>query len=184
MTAILKASDLVVLSHQRGDFETLRDSLLTDIQPVNSIQIELFNQLLRAAWQIRRCDYAERSLADSGLDPLLAKDKTIDRIIRSRAHSERVFRQALAELRKVQTDCAVRRIPQNQGLAALPVPIDTRTYIQSARLAQGARRGQVIPFPPAQAALDQVAREKTGARTAWHAWQKRLTPRKSTATGS
>lgn len=174
---LLTASDLVVLDHERSHFQTLRRDLLRDVQPVNSIQEELFNQALRHAWTVRRCDAAERSLAAEtpGQDPLLADPRVFHRIHRTRTQSERAYRQALAELRKLQTDRAVRQLKQNQGLVALPVLIDAKTYIREARAANGIAPGKPIHFPPYQAALDQFVRDRQFGENAYEAWQRRTT---------
>jgi hypothetical protein len=172
---ILNASDLVVLDHDRAKFQTLRRDLINDIQPVGAIQVELFNQALRHAWTVHRCDAAERDLAAKypGQDPLLADPLAFNRINRTRTQSERAYRQALAELRKLQTDRAVRQLKQNQGLVALPVLIDSKTYIRQARAASGIAPGKPIHFPPYQAALDQFVRDRQLGENAYDAWQKR-----------
>ena len=172
---LLTNSDLVVLDHERAHFQTLRRDLLRDVQPVNSIQEELFNQALRHAWTVRRCDAAELTLAAEtpGRDPLVANPKVFDRIHRTRIQSERAYRQALAELRKLQTDRAVRQLKQNQGLVALPVLIDSKTYIKEARAANGIAPGKPIHFPPCQAALDQFVRDRHLGENAYDAWRNR-----------
>lgn len=172
---ILNISDLAVLEHQRADFQSLRRSLLADIQPVNSIQEEVFNQALSSAWTVRRCHAAERDLAAKtpAVDPLLADPKACALLHRTRAQAERAYRQALAELRKLQTDRAVRQLKQNQGLAALPVLIDAKKYIKAAREATCIPPGKPICFPPAQATLDQFARDHNLGENAWDAWNRR-----------
>lgn len=178
---ILTAYDLAVIPGHRDLFETLRTQMLRDIQPVNSLQVEFFNQALRNAWTIRRCDAAERDLgAETGVDPLFAKGNTIDRVHRVRRQSERAYRQAIAELTKLQTDRAIRQLKDNKGLDALPVPIDTKAYITAAREAGGFTKKQRITFPPVQAAFDRVARELNLGANSWEAWQKTQTPQPTT----
>jgi hypothetical protein len=168
---ILSASDLHVPLQERPHFDALRRETLRDIQPMNSVQIELCNSALRAAWTIRRCDAAERDLAQElGLDPLLATDKRIDRIHRFRAQAHREYRMALHELKRLQTDFAIRRLKENEGLLALPVAVDSKTYIAAARAAGGFEKKQRISFPPVQAALDEFVRAKGWGETAWEAW--------------
>jgi hypothetical protein len=175
---ILSASNLFVPLPERDSFEALRHEMLRDIQPVNSVQAEHFNSMLRAAWNIRRCDAAERDLGlELGIDPLLSTDRRIDRIRITRAQEQREYRIALAQLRRLQTDQAVRRLKQNEGLLALPVPIDTKVYIAAARAAGGFTKHQQICFPPIQAALDEFVRQRGYGDNAWQAWQARATHR-------
>lgn len=171
---LLSATDLYVPSHLRHSFEALRQEMLRDIQPLNSVQAEFFNSLFRAAWLLRRCDAAERDLAlELGVDPLVSADKRIDRIRQERAQQQREYRMALAQLKRLQTDQAIRHLKRNEGLQALPVPIDTRVYIQAARAAGGFEKHQKICFPPIQAALDEFVRNRGDGDTAWQAWYQR-----------
>ena len=171
---IVTAHQLAVPTSDRDQFDALRAQMLRDIQPVNSVQVEFFNSALRAAWHIRRCDAAERGLTEeSGHDPLLLKDKRVDRLHRFRRQSERDYRIALAELRKTQTDRAMRQLKENKGLDALPVPIDARSYIAAAREAKGFTKKQPITFPPVQATIDQTVRTLHLGGNAWEAWMNR-----------
>ena len=171
---IVTAQQLAVPTAGRDQFDALRAQMLRDIQPVNSIHVEFFNSALRAAWSIRRCDAAERELTqECGYDPLLSKDQRVDRLHRFRRQSERDYRVALAELKKTQTDRAMRQLAENKGLDALPVPIDTRTYIAAARQAKGFTSKQPISFPPVQATIDQTVRDLNLGSNAWEAWMNR-----------
>lgn len=178
---ILTAADLVVLAHQRDQFAALKNEMLRDVQPVNSVQIELFNQALRAAWNVRRFDEAERDLCTNEPTALITAGPVIARLHRLRAQAERAYRQALAELRKTQTDRAIRQLKQNKGLDALPVPIDTKAYVAAARLANGIAASQPISFPPYQAALDRFVEDRDIAPNAWQAFMNRAAspPRRS-----
>ena len=167
---ILTTSDLVVRPHQRSEFDQLKREMLRDIQPVNSVQVELFNHAFRAAWNIRRFDEAERELCENEPTALITAGKNIDRLHRLRAQAERAYRQALAELRRTQTDRAIRQLKQNKGLDALPVPIDAKVYVAAARQAHGIPANQPICFPPYQAALDQFIRDRNIAPSAWDAF--------------
>lgn len=176
---ILTANQLAGATAARHLFDALRTQMLRDIQPVGATQIEFFNSLLRAAWEIRRCDDAELELAEQG-EPLLSPGKVIDRIHRVRRQAERAYRQAIAELKKIQTDRAIRQFSENKGLDALPVPIDTRAYIAAARAAGGFTKTQRITFPPVQAALDRVARDLSLGANAWEAWMNHTSTNPST----
>ena len=171
---ILSASDTYVAPHERHAFEALRKELLRDFQPLNSVEAEFASAALRAAWTIRRCDAAERDLAlELGCDPLLSDDKRLGKIRQTRTQEQREFRMALAQLRRLQTDQAIRKLKENQGLQALPVPIDAKQFIQAARAAGGIAKNQRICFPPIQAALDEFVRNRGDGDTAWEAWFQR-----------
>ena len=180
---ILTANQLGVPTAGRDLFDALRTQMLRDIQPVNAIQIEFFNSMLRAAWEIRRCDAAELQLAENG-DTLLSPGQVIDRIHRVRRQAERAYRLALAELKKLQTDRAIRQLKENKGLDALPVPIDTKAYIAAARAANGFTKTQRITFPPVQATFDRVARGLNLGANAWEAWMNHTSTSTSTSTNA
>jgi hypothetical protein len=175
MLQILDSTRIHVPESDRPAFEALRLGLLRDIQPLNAIQTQLANSALRAAWTIHRCDSAELALAqESGLDPLLSADRRLDRIQRTRTQAERDYRLALKELKRVQTDCAIRGLKENEGLQAMPVLIDTKAYIVAARAAAGIAPKERICFPPDQAALDQAFRASGAGDTAWEVWARDL----------
>jgi len=171
MLHLLSARNLHVPPNERHSFEALRTAMLRDIQPLNSLQTEFFNAALRASWTLQRCDAAERDLGrELDADPLLSKDQRIARLYRIRAQALREYRMALGELRRLQTDHAIRRLKENEGLAALPAPIDANSYIVAARAAGGLEKKQRLCFPPIAARLDQFFRERGQGETAWEAW--------------
>lgn len=160
MLRILSDADIYIAPSDRDAFLDLRQQLFQDVQPMNALQTELFNTLLRAAWNLRRCDAAERHLAQLlGCDPLLSTDRRIDRIRLERKENNREYRQALAQLRKLQTDQAIRQFPAHEGLRVLPAPVDTPTLIRVARQAAGYRPNQPIAF----AALPNAPSTRTAA---------------------
>jgi hypothetical protein len=165
---LIDAAKLHVQPADRLEFDSLRRGILADTQPVNQIQAEFTNALIRAAWTIRRCDASEADLAaELGMDPLLHHDRRLNRVQRTRTQAQREYRVALRELKRLQTDFAIRQLKENEGLIALPVPIDAKAYIQAARAAGGHSPRQRICFPPHQAALDRLTRQQGQGANAW-----------------
>ncbi len=112
----LTSRDLIVREDEQEDFETLKQELLDQLAPQGAIEMFTFNHLLHAAWNMERARRLEADLFINGLDPLLDESaaKTLDRIHRYAAQSERSYYRHLKELRILQTNRALRSIKLNE----------------------------------------------------------------------
>ena len=108
----LTARELVVLPGEREDFDSLRDELLAELCPQGVIEMLTFNQLLHAAWNLRRIRRLEADLAAGGADPLLDQSaaRTLDRFNLYATRAERAYYRAIRELRTLQTERASRAL--------------------------------------------------------------------------
>ena len=106
----LTSRDLVVRDDEQDAFHELQQSLLHEVSPAGALEQLAFNQLLRAAWNMERCQRLETDLFVNGLDPLLDESaaRTLDRIHRYHAQAERSYYRHLKELRALQTNRVVR----------------------------------------------------------------------------
>jgi hypothetical protein len=176
MLTILSADMLPVPPDQRDAFEAIRKQLLRDTQPVNQVQAGFTNSLIRATWQVHRCDLAEKQLGEElGVDPLLSSDKRLGQIQRTRTQAEREIRLALKELKKLQTDHAIRRLEPYRGLLEMPVPIEATKLVAAARQAGGTKKHETITFAPTAKKMNEAAK-KQGHASAWEAWLKHQGP--------
>jgi hypothetical protein len=118
----LTARELVVAPEERGDFESLRESLLAELAPLGVLEVLTFNQLLHAAWNLRRCRRLEADLAVNGPDPLIDESaaRSVDRLSLYAARAERAYYRAIRELRALQT---------NRVLIALELPSNVRALV-------------------------------------------------------
>jgi hypothetical protein len=99
----LTARDVIVAPDEREEFEQLLHDYQTDVKPQDAIQRSLFDDLVAAAWNLRRIRRMEvRACSDATLsaDQL---EKDLDRLIRYKAHTERTFHRSLKELKALQT---------------------------------------------------------------------------------
>jgi hypothetical protein len=148
----LTARELVVLPADREEFETLRNDLLAEIVPIGVVEVLTFNQLLHAAWNLRRIRRLEADLAAGGADPLTDESsaRTLDRLSLYAARAERAYYRAIRELRTLQTERASRAVtltPQERAL--VPPLVSVR---------QATKRSQTHETSPAvKLALDPVA---------------------------
>jgi hypothetical protein len=110
----LSSKTLHVPPGRQAEFDAIQASYWAEIQPIGMIQQELFNQLVHAAWNL---DLARTLLAEA-----LAKNDSaaMDRFHRYIGQHERAFHRALKTLRTLQTDRAIRQIPEHQHLENLP----------------------------------------------------------------
>ena len=106
----LSAKELIIKQGEHEEFQLFHDSLLESACPADPVQWILFNELVRAAWNLRRINQLEADLFDGVTDPLADEnqDARMDRLARYRASNERTFHRALRELKALETEHTVR----------------------------------------------------------------------------
>ena len=108
----LTAKDVVIGPEDCEEFDALLADFQSDVAPQGVIQQTLFDELVSAAWNLRRIRRMETELcagAPSYLD-LLDNDHTqtkLDRLARHKSRIERTFHRTLKELKALQTNQAV-----------------------------------------------------------------------------
>lgn len=108
----LTAAQLVIAAEDHEEFDDLHVQLHADIRPQGALQQILFDQLVSAAWNLRRIRRMEEELTASAktyLDILDNPDLTakLDRLARHHTRIERTFHRSLRELKSLQTDAAL-----------------------------------------------------------------------------
>ena len=101
----LTSKDLIVAEDEREEFDSLRAGLLAEVSPETTLETLLFEQLLQAAWNLRRIRRLEAQLYDGVTDPLAdgALETKINTLARHQARHERSFHRALRELKALRT---------------------------------------------------------------------------------
>jgi len=89
--------DVVLHEDEKNEFEDLQDSLEAELQPQGALEYDLFDQLLYAAWSLRRVRRLEAKLSPNSADPLLddLAAPALARLARHHARSERSYYRAL-----------------------------------------------------------------------------------------
>jgi len=108
----LTASTPFVLPEEQDDFERLTKSLWHESEPTGPIEDELFQQMLHAAWKMRRIRILEAKLeSQAGGEALLDAnlDSDLTRLARHYARAERTFHRSLNQLKQMQTERNSRR---------------------------------------------------------------------------
>lgn len=102
--------EFIILEGQQEEFETLERRLRKESLPLTHFNKETFNNLLHAAWNLRRVRKLQAELFDGETDPLADEslDRKVDRYARYEARFERSYYRALGELRRQMTDCVNR----------------------------------------------------------------------------
>ncbi|MBK5294103.1 MAG: hypothetical protein JJE04_20800 [Acidobacteriia bacterium] len=102
----LTSKDLVILPHEQDDFLDFQISLTGQIKPNGQLELTAFDNLLHAAWNMRRIRRLEAQIAESGIDPLSDSGlaSQCDRYARYFARAEKSYYRALRELRVLQSD--------------------------------------------------------------------------------
>jgi hypothetical protein len=115
----LTARELVIAPGEQEEFDDLLASFQADVKPQGAIQQTLFNQLVSAAWNLRRIGRMEAELcAGASYKDLLANpdlQNQLDRLARHHTRIERSFRHCLKELKVLQTNSVMQ--------SSLPAPL-------------------------------------------------------------
>ena len=102
----LTSKDLVILPHEQDDFLNFQIEFTGQIKPIGALELTSFDNLLHAAWNMRRIRCLEAQLSESGIDPLsdpnLAQECA--RYARYFGRAEKSYYRALRELRTLQAD--------------------------------------------------------------------------------
>ena len=102
-----------VSESDRPLFEALRDSLFCSVRPKTGMEDEFFRHLLNAAWQLRRLAQWEDELLSQPVNPFLdpESEARLRRFRKYKASLEHSLKEALAELRKLQTERLAQDCP-------------------------------------------------------------------------
>jgi hypothetical protein len=116
----LTARHLVIREDEREAFDKLCAALASELDPQGAIEQTTFEELLHAAWNLQRFRRleAETSLGtpDDFTDPQTAA--VLDRLSRYQSRAQRAYYKALAELRILQTNRALRAVKLAEEIAA------------------------------------------------------------------
>jgi len=146
-TGLFAAHDYM-LDGEKATYEKELTALWLELQPKGILE-EIFTQeVMSANWRLRRCRLVEASISSREFTPeeMDSKQKSVDR---ARSHSHSMLRRSLAELRKLQTERAIR-LELNGG--HLPGLVDSKQLIQTvrdydkddAKRAKAAAKGSII----------------------------------------
>jgi hypothetical protein len=121
----LTAAELVIGPEDREEFNALLADFQRDVAPQGAIQQTLFDELVSAAWNLRRIRRMETVLCAGSATYLdLLNDHEIqtkiDRLARYKSRIERTFHRSLKELKALQTNQAVGAIMPRDVLETAP----------------------------------------------------------------
>lgn len=141
----LSAAHLVIAASDREAFDSMQAALLSQLSPQGELELTLFDMLLHANWNIRRCRILEASLTEGGVDPILVeknepKLRQLDRY--ARRHDSNLHR-ALKQLHALQTERELRCIAApptapTTDAAPLPSPLVNTQILRRAHLRERA----------------------------------------------
>jgi hypothetical protein len=118
----LTSKQLVIAAGEENEFAELHDSLLEQLAPEGALELNLFNMLVHAAWNLQRFRTLEAQLMTNGVESLLDERtaKALDRLQRYAAANQRSYFAAMKQLRTVQNNRLLRRALDGHALDPLP----------------------------------------------------------------
>jgi hypothetical protein len=148
------AAELLIGPEDREEFDALLADYQSDVAPQGVIQQTLFDELVAAAWNLRRIRRMETELcagAATYLDLLNDDDlqTKLDRLARHKSRIERTFHRCLKELKALQTTQAIAALlPHDIRKSAPPLA----STIEIAKRSQAV--GSTSPFKSLPDAFD------------------------------
>jgi len=127
-TGLFAAHDYL-LKGEHATYEKELAELWTDLKPEGFLEKLFTQEIMSANWRLRRCRLVEAAISsrESSPEEMAAQQKSVDR---ARSHSHSMLRRSLVELRKLQTERAIR-LELNNG--HLPGLVDSKQLIQTVR---------------------------------------------------
>jgi hypothetical protein len=107
----LTSKQLVIAPGEEERFADLHDSLHQQLLPEGALEMNLFNMIVHASWNLDRFRTLEAQLMANGVDALL-DDRTaaaLDRLQRYASANQRTYFKAIEELRVIQENRLHRR---------------------------------------------------------------------------
>src|SRR5207253_931336 len=105
----LCAKESLVAAEEKEDFDQLQEGFNVDLSPEGAVQQTLFEEIVGAAWQMRRIRSMETE-ACSGHDSYTAilndepLQKKLERLARHKTRIERTFHRALKEFKRIHNE--------------------------------------------------------------------------------
>src|SRR6266436_278120 len=100
----LTARDVLIAADEREEFEELLNDYQMDVKPQGAIQRTLFEELVGAAWNLRRIRRMQVRVCSDTTLTAARLEKDLDRLVRYKSHVERTFHRSLKELKALQTN--------------------------------------------------------------------------------
>jgi hypothetical protein len=118
----LTAKQLVIAPGEENEFAELHDSLLEQLAPEGALEMDIFNMLVHAAWNLQRFRTLEAQLMNNGLESLLDERtaQALDRLQRYASANQRSYFAALKQLRIAQNNRVLRRTLDGHDYDQLP----------------------------------------------------------------
>ena len=122
----LSSATLFIPEERNDEFKALYSEYYDELRPIGVIQTDYFEQLIHARWNL----HIARELHARALYNL--DEPKIATAARYLAQFERSFAKAHRALKEEQTDLALRALPQNEPIAALPIACQIKVIANEA----------------------------------------------------
>ena len=136
----LTSRDLIVAPNESKEFEELLNGYQTEVHPQGAIQQTLFDELVGAAWNLRRVRRMEVQLWSASADDEELQRK-LDRLARHKTRIERTFHRSLKELKALQTNAVFQEAIPSEMRPYVPALCNAAAI--SKRTQQVAKRNQL-----------------------------------------
>ena len=122
----LSSATLFIPAERNDEFKALYSEYYDELRPIGVIQTDYFEQLIHARWNL----HIARELHARALYNM--DEPKIATAARYLAQFERSFAKAHQALKQEQTDLALRALPQNEPIAALPIACQIKVIANEA----------------------------------------------------
>ncbi|HKD10120.1 MAG TPA: SEC-C metal-binding domain-containing protein [Bryobacteraceae bacterium] len=133
-TGLFSAHDFI-RPGEEDEYQTTYLALMHELGPHGILEQVFADEIMSANWRLRRCGIIEASLAlkletpEATASQSETTDKAQRSVDRARAHSHSILRRSIAELRKLQTERAIRA--NIDSLSDLTGLVDSQKLLQA-----------------------------------------------------
>ena len=131
----LSAAEVVVRPGEQQEWADFVAAFEADLQPVGILETTLCNQIVHAAWNLRRVRILEAELSNGSTDPLTddALAPKLDRLARYAKQFDNSMHRAIRELRNIQTNRSQRASILPAVRETIPPRADTARAVLAAK---------------------------------------------------
>lgn len=138
LTTGLFTAAALIRSGEESIYAELEEALYSQLVPATVLEQNLVEEIIGAAWRLRRCRLTESTLADLDDDAAGRRQASVDR---ARAQTSRLLHKATAELRRLQTERILRHevLPEDADLSEFGI-CDVERVVRAAERTENHER--------------------------------------------
>jgi hypothetical protein len=155
----LTSSKLFIRDDEHEEFTLFAEDLHSEILPMGALEEDLHARILHAAWNLRRLRQLEEALFADCDDPFTDEQaaQKMSSYARHTARFERTYRNALRELRQLQTNRNLATAASGTGPVVLTPVVDVAKLLKQSQRSEHERSENTHPASDPDSGIEDLA---------------------------